>query len=84
MSAKLYEIIRLEDGSFALQRADGEGEPLVKVQFSEEAEHFLADSVVEIAKVMIDAGVDAVDDLSKYSDNGDDFEAATDTPRVLH
>jgi len=84
MSAKLYEIIRLDDGSFALQRADGEGEPLVKVLFSKEAEHFLADSVIEIAKTMIDAGVDAVDDLSKYSDNGDDFDAAAEAPRVLH
>jgi hypothetical protein len=84
MSAKLYEIIRLSDGSFALQQADGEAEPLVKVLFSKEAEHFLAGSSEEVAKVMIDAGVEAVEDLSNFSESGGEFESTAGTTRTLH
>ena len=34
MSNSYYEIVELADGEIALQRVDGDGEPLVRVSFS--------------------------------------------------
>lgn len=85
MSAKVYKIVHLDDGSFALQRADGEGEPLVKVNFSEEAEYHLAGSVLEVAKVMIDAGVEAVESLSRNApETADEKDVEQKAQRILH
>lgn len=56
---KYWEIIRLEDGSFALQSSDEDSEPLVKIEFSAQAEDLLQEQLSEVAQVMIGAGVQA-------------------------
>jgi hypothetical protein len=57
MSSSFYEIIELADGDIALQRADGEGEMLVRISFSDEVKFFLQDQQVEVAKAMINTGI---------------------------
>ncbi|MEJ2045437.1 MAG: hypothetical protein P8X74_02925 [Reinekea sp.] len=56
---KYWEIIQLTDGSFALQSSEPEEKPLVRIEFSEEAEELLQGQLTEVARAMIGAGVQA-------------------------
>ncbi|HEX4881952.1 MAG TPA: hypothetical protein VFV18_06370 [Porticoccaceae bacterium] len=80
MASTLFEIVELPDGEFALQRAGEEGEPLVRIEFSEEARVYLLDSGLDVARAMIDAGIEAIEKLG--TDNMVDGQQAG--PRVLH
>lgn len=64
MPSPLYEIVMLANGEVVLQRANDEGEPLIRINFSEEAKFYLNDACIDIAKAMIDAGIDAVEQMS--------------------
>lgn len=89
MSTAFYEIVLLPDGDFALQRTDDDAEPLVRIRFSEEARDFLGDAGIEVAQAMIDAGIDAVEQLGMDAEaladgeeeSGDDLLAES---RILH
>ena len=65
--ASLYEIIELPNGEIALQRADDagekQGEPLVSIRFSEESLYFLNDAKFDVAKAMIEAGLEVASDI---------------------
>lgn len=63
MASSLYEIVELPDGEFALQRPGEDGEPLVRIEFSEEARVYLRDSGLDVARAMIDAGIEAIENL---------------------
>lgn len=63
MASFLYEIVELPDGEFALQRSGEDGEPLVRIEFSEEARVYLQDSGLDVARAMIDAGIEAIENL---------------------
>ncbi len=85
MSSVVYEIVELANGEYALQRTDGEGEPLVNIRFSPESKEFLEDASFDVAKIMIQAGMQAVG----YMQNEDDQEMSledSDEPikRTLH
>ena len=80
MASTLYEIIELPDGEFALQRSGEEGEPLVRIEFSEEARVYLLDSGLDVARAMIDAGIEAIEKLG--TDSGIDAPSAD--RRTLH
>lgn len=83
----LYEIVELENGDIALQRVDDAGEPLVRIRFSEESLYFLNDARFEVAKAMIEAGLDAASDIQDQQeavdadpvDNGDVADADAST-----
>ncbi len=83
MSTALYEIIMLPDGDFALQRTDEKEEPLIRIHFSDEARTLLQDAGMDVAKAMIDAGIDMVEQLG---DESDEEGEVTEIPenRVLH
>lgn len=59
MSSSILEIIELANGEVVLQHADQEGEPLVNIRFSEESRAFMSDSCIDVAKAMIQAGIEA-------------------------
>ena len=85
MSSPYYEIIQLSDGEIALQRADAEGdesEPLVRINFSEEAKFFLQEQYVDVAKAMINTGIRAVGQLQ----NGEEIDSEEDqlVSRTVH
>ena len=67
MSASLLEIVDLGDGEVVLQRADDDSEPLVSIQFSEEACAYLMENNLEVAKVMIQAGIQAAAKMAEMS-----------------
>ena len=81
MSSSFYEIVMLPDGEVVLQRADEEGEPLIRINFSEEALHYLREGSMDVAKAMIDAGIDAVELLGNEPPAAEEEDLEQ---RVLH
>ena len=67
MATSLLEIVDLGDGEIVLQRADDDSEPLVSIQFSEEASAYLMENNLEVAKVMIQAGIQAAAKMAEMS-----------------
>lgn len=78
MPTSFLEIVELPDGRIALRRADDE-EALVVLDFSADAKAFLQGQHVEVAKVMLNAGVQMAGRLAEG-----DFHPDEDGPRVLH
>ena len=67
MSTSLLEIVDLGDGEVVLQRVEGDSEPLVSIQFSDAANAYLMGNNLEIAKVMIQAGIEAAAQLAEVN-----------------
>jgi len=78
MSATLYEVIMLTNGDVVLKRADETEEPLIRISFSDEARYYLNDMQMDVARAMIDAGIEVVEQLDLF----DEPEAVPD--RLLH
>ncbi len=88
MTSSFLEIIELANGDIVLKRADSEGEPLVNIRFSDESRHYMPDSKLEIARVMIQAGIEAAAEMNA-EENAlaiEEIEQEEETPqhRVLH
>ena len=86
MTTALLEIVDLGDGEIVLQRADDEeGEPLVSIQFSEETTAYLMENNLEVAKAMIQAGIQAAARLAELSNLEVESEPAEPGgDRILH
>lgn len=82
MPASFLEIVELADGEVVLQRTGADGEPLIQLKFSEEALGYLNENHLDIAKAMIQAGVQMIG-LVELDGAELDFEDGADT-RVLH
>lgn len=81
--SSFYEIVELPSGEIVLKRGDDEGsqEPLVTIRFSEESIAFLGGSRFEVAKAMIEAGMEAAGELAEQ---GVEPLEADFEPRLLH
>jgi len=82
VSASLLEIVDLGDGEIVLQRADDDSEPLVTICFSDESRVYLMDNGLEVAKAMIQAGIQAAAAIAEQGEM--EIEATSDAARVLH
>ncbi len=82
MSASLLEIVDLGDGEIVLQRADDDSEPLVTIHFSEESRVYMLDNSLEVAKAMIQAGIQAAAEMAEQGEM--EIESTVEAPRVLH
>jgi len=78
MPTSFLEIVELPDGRIVLRRAEDE-ETLVTLDFSEDAKNFLQGHHVEVAKAMLNIGVQMAGKLAEG-----DFEQDDGEPRVLH
>ena len=67
MSTSLLEIVDLGDGEVVLRRVEDDSEPLLSIQFSDEANAYLMGNNLEIARVMIQAGIEAAARLSEVN-----------------
>ena len=63
MSSSLLEIVELENGEIVLRYVEDKGEPLVTIRFSDESRSYVKQSSLDIAKVMIQAGIQAASHL---------------------
>jgi hypothetical protein len=84
MSRTLFEIAVLPNGDIALQRANEKDEPLISISFSDEVQEFLLDAKMDVAKVMIDSGVELFEQLGSESMSMDEGSLETGSPHVLH
>jgi hypothetical protein len=82
VSASLLEIVDLGDGEIVLQRADDDSEPLVTICFSDESRVYLMDNGLEVAKAMIQAGIQAAAAIAEQGDM--ETEATSEAARILH
>jgi hypothetical protein len=82
MSASLLEIVDLGDGEVVLQRADDDSEPLVSIRFSDESRIYLMDNGLEVAKAMIQAGIQAAAAIAEQIEQ--ETTAAEPASRMLH
>jgi hypothetical protein len=80
--ASLLEIVDLGDGEIVLQRADDDAEPLVTIHFSDETRIYLMDNGLEVAKAMIQAGIQAAAAIAEQAEM--DSGASSEAPRILH
>ena len=64
MALTEFELIMLEDGEVALQRS-GSDQPLVRISFSKEVLEYLEGKHLDVAKSMMDAGIQKVFDINE-------------------
>ena len=83
MSASLLEIVDLGDGEIVLQRADDDSEPLVTIRFSDESRVYIMDNGLEVAKAMIQAGIQAAAAIVEQGEM-EELDASAEASRILH
>lgn len=83
MSASLLEIVDLGDGEIVLQRAEGDSDPLVIIRFSDESRQYMMDNGLEVAKAMIQAGIQEAAVLAEQGES-DPSGSRAEAGRVLH
>ncbi len=79
MSTAVLEIVDLGDGEIVLRRSEGDRDALVRISFSEEAQLYLSDNELEVARAMIQAGLQAVARI-----NEEPAEELPGNVRILH
>lgn len=87
MESSLLEIIELANGDIVLRRAETGDEPLVNIRFGKEALALTADMRIMIAKAMMQAGIEAFNDLSDNSElisEEYDYESHNADKAILH
>ena len=82
MPAALLEIVDLGNGEIVLQRADGDSEPLVTIRFSDETRIYLMDNGLEVARAMIQAGIQAAASIAEQAEQ--ETAPTGVAPRQLH
>jgi hypothetical protein len=80
----LLEIVDLGDGEIVLKRAEDEGDALVSIRFSEESRMYIADQGMEVAKAMIQAGIQAAAQLADQGDVEMEIETVRGAPPTVH
>ena len=78
MPTSFLEIVELENGDVALQKADDDQQELVVIHFSDEVKNLLQQDYVHIARGMIQAGLQMAGQIQE--EKGDMEEA----PKIVH
>ena len=82
MAASLLEIVDRGNGEIVVQHADDDSEPLVTIRFSDEARAYMMDNGLEVAKAMIQAGIQAAVVISERGDA--EVVPSQHSHRILH
>lgn len=77
----VLEIVELEDGELAIRSAESDSEPMIKVNFSDDLRDKLSDQYLDVARVMLTAGIQMVAE-SGLDLTGDEPE--TEVTPTLH
>lgn len=87
MTTSLLEIVDLGNGEVVLQRADDTSGPLLRIQFSEESRLYVMDNCLEVAKAMIQAGIEATAEITDQGEveiEEDVSHSTVSSHRILH
>lgn len=83
MPSILYEIAELPNGDIVLRKVNDNAEPLVRLHFSAESQMFLGGEKFEIAKAMIEAGMEAATEIAGLATDEDFLEETTSFDKHL-
>ena len=72
------ELVELANGDVVLQRSEGDENPLVTIRFSAETREHINGSCLEVARAMVQAGIEAVAIAAGDDVFEDEAEADTD------
>ena len=82
--SSVLEIIEMVNGDIVLKPAGENNKPLLTIRFSAEANKYVSNDRIEVAKAMINAGIDALSELEHVKlDLEEDFDEIP-SDRVLH
>jgi hypothetical protein len=82
--ASFYEIVELENGDVALRRPEHvDEEPLLTIRFSAESNDYLGAVRYEVAKIMIEAGLDFVAEMENAAEEEGEEEPPPESS-LLH
>jgi hypothetical protein len=84
VATAVLEIVDLGDGEIVLKHSEGDAEPLVRIRFSDECQMYLLENNLDVAKAMIQAGIQAASNLVEEDDAEAESGAADAAPRVIH
>ncbi|MFT4822634.1 MAG: hypothetical protein ACJASY_000243 [Halioglobus sp.] len=85
MSTSILEIVEMSEGEIVLQNAEDDSSPLVTIRFSDETRLYLMGNGLEVARAMIQAGIQAAADLAERGEIEVDSDVpAPDKSRILH
>ena len=82
--SSVLEIVELCNGDVVLQEADGDENPMVTIRFSDEANTHMPYMKLEVAKAMIQAGIQAFTDLTEQADQAAMESIDMTQERVVH
>lgn len=68
MTEKVMELVQLENGDVVLRDVDSSGEPVMTLSFSKGVNNLLDKSKLDIAKVMLEAGIQRHQELMQAQD----------------
>ncbi|TNF34389.1 MAG: hypothetical protein EP312_06570 [Gammaproteobacteria bacterium] len=77
----VLELVEMPNGEICLRRP-GEGEPLVCIRFSDESSNYLGGSRIEVARAMIQAGMEAAENVVEGEQVGS--EEFTTVSQTVH
>ncbi|MDO6513179.1 MULTISPECIES: hypothetical protein [unclassified Neptuniibacter] len=81
-SEMVLEIIELENGELAIRNADSDAEPMIKVNFSSELKDKLNGHYLDVARVMLTAGIQMVAESGFDLDNN--AEPESEPEPIIH
>lgn len=84
MHSKFYEIVEMADGDIALRHGDDDAEPIVRIRFSAQIAETLAGAKYDVARAMIESGIDMAIDMELAIDGNDADDERTPEDATLH
>jgi hypothetical protein len=84
VSSSFLEIVEMPNGDIVLQRSEDDGEPLVVIKFSEESRVYMMDGTLEVARAMIQAGIQAAAQMADQGEIEFGEEFLDEQTRILH
>lgn len=82
--SSFLEIVELVNGDVVLQRADGDGEALMTIRFSDESKTYMPNGRLEVARAMIHAGIETASQMQFVKSDLEDEDRDSESPRILH
>jgi hypothetical protein len=80
------ELVELANGDIVLQRSEGDENPLVTIKFSKETREHIAGSALDVARAMVQAGIEAAAmpvEEDSFDDDIDDDDLEPDA-KIVH
>ena len=83
------ELVELANGDIVLQKAESDEKPLLVIQFSDETRRHITGSCLEVARAMVQAGLEAAavmdDEAALHAEEEDEVDTLDmDTSKTLH